>query len=565
MSSKPVCKYDGKCYRKNPLHFQEFCKNYSTNQALAHPVQHPKEVDYRIFDFYNKNREGIIKENPKINSSEISKFILKSWNSFSEEEQNHYEKNVEKLSEKLAKDQKDIPQHENYYIIIHCGCSKKTAICNNCFPKFQKYFDENVDTIINNLLDSNWNNIKTSRKNYKKHTSTENIESEETAVAQHYEDLFFKYLFLKKFELCKFLYLNLFQIDIDQNQISNSNYFFISGSLNKLPLISVKNTFLNYPLTEKVYSKLKEFSSKSPFGLKEKTIFDDSIRNSFEIDSKDISISNDFDLTNSNEFEILEIIRKQLAPNSKQISAELYKMVLYEKGSHFSVHKDTLRRKNHFATLVLFVPSNYEGGEFILEHNTFKKEFDFSIQKDNELKFNWLAFYTDCDHEIKELKNGNRITLTYNLYHNEEESFNFNELKSSSEYDKIYKPICDLLNVNQNIYFMLSHFYSKSSLKPEYLKGRDLEFYLWLKSKFEIEFCDSLSLNISVISETEIPNIEENNYGCNLENPTIIHPFIEANLPLLNYSGNIGTLGNFGAEELFLYYVSCGIRIIKKL
>ncbi len=29
----------------------------------------------------------------------------------------------------------------------------------------------------------------------------------------------------------------------------------------------------------------------------------------------------------------------------------------------------------------------------------------------------WAAFYSDCEHEVKELTAGHRVTLTYNLYH----------------------------------------------------------------------------------------------------------------------------------------------------
>ena len=28
----------------------------------------------------------------------------------------------------------------------------------------------------------------------------------------------------------------------------------------------------------------------------------------------------------------------------------------------------------------------------------------------------WAAFYSDCEHEVYEVKSGHRITLTYNLY-----------------------------------------------------------------------------------------------------------------------------------------------------
>lgn len=31
-------------------------------------------------------------------------------------------------------------------------------------------------------------------------------------------------------------------------------------------------------------------------------------------------------------------------------------------------------------------------------------------------KIQWAAFYSDCEHEVLEVKSGHRITLTYNLY-----------------------------------------------------------------------------------------------------------------------------------------------------
>lgn len=50
------------------------------------------------------------------------------------------------------------------------------------------------------------------------------------------------------------------------------------------------------------------------------------------------------------------------------IRLEFYKMVIYRPGDHFKEHKDTIRDVNHFGTLVILPPSEYEGNfyfEFI--------------------------------------------------------------------------------------------------------------------------------------------------------------------------------------------------------
>jgi hypothetical protein len=44
--------------------------------------------------------------------------------------------------------------------------------------------------------------------------------------------------------------------------------------------------------------------------------------------------------------------------------------------------------------------------------------FDWSTDPDGVASsaIQWAAFYSDCEHEVKEVTTGHRITLTYNLY-----------------------------------------------------------------------------------------------------------------------------------------------------
>jgi hypothetical protein len=50
----------------------------------------------------------------------------------------------------------------------------------------------------------------------------------------------------------------------------------------------------------------------------------------------------------------------------------------------------------------------------VVQHEGKRVEFDWSHQSASAIQ--WAAFYSDCEHEIKTITEGERITLTYNLY-----------------------------------------------------------------------------------------------------------------------------------------------------
>lgn len=49
-----------------------------------------------------------------------------------------------------------------------------------------------------------------------------------------------------------------------------------------------------------------------------------------------------------------------------------------------------------------------------VSHKGHEALFDWSNLDEAAIK--WAAFYSDCEHEVLEVKSGHRITLTYNLY-----------------------------------------------------------------------------------------------------------------------------------------------------
>ena len=68
-----------------------------------------------------------------------------------------------------------------------------------------------------------------------------------------------------------------------------------------------------------------------------------------------------------------------------------------------------------FATMIIFLPSRYTGGEIHLTHASKTQVIDFSASSLTSTAV--LAWYTDVLHEVKPVTSGYRLALSYNLIH----------------------------------------------------------------------------------------------------------------------------------------------------
>ncbi|KXJ88481.1 hypothetical protein Micbo1qcDRAFT_207207 [Microdochium bolleyi] len=98
----------------------------------------------------------------------------------------------------------------------------------------------------------------------------------------------------------------------------------------------------------------------------------------------------------------------------QSVVAELYKLNIYESPSgFFKSHVDTPRHETQFGSLVVCLPHPHQGGGLVVRHAGKDVTFDWSS---TEGAVQWAAFYSDCEHEILNVTEGARVTLTYNLY-----------------------------------------------------------------------------------------------------------------------------------------------------
>jgi hypothetical protein len=86
----------------------------------------------------------------------------------------------------------------------------------------------------------------------------------------------------------------------------------------------------------------------------------------------------------------------------------------------FKAHVDTPRSPAQFGSLVVCLPLSFAGGALEVRHKGKTVTFDWgstNTGSDGQSpSICWAAFYSDCEHEIREVTEGHRLTLTYNLY-----------------------------------------------------------------------------------------------------------------------------------------------------
>jgi len=241
----------------------------------------------------------------------------------------------------------------------------------------------------------------------------------------------------------------------------------------------------------------------APFGdmRTQTTVYDPSVRRAWEYA---LALSGG---SRSEGFLMTILIHIQQAFNQK-LNAMPYKLNVYGEGGFFKPHRDTpVDSKRSVATLVICLPSKFEGGEFIVQRKNSKiKVFDWAKHSGDENVIQWAAFFTDCVHEVKPVTKGNefnwkgmkfltflfpittgwRVTVTYtialeqygNLY-GDGHSVVDEEWEKSSPDDY---PLDDVLpHLRQAVKrlkgnrlgFLLSHKYTQPGLSKEMLKGVD--------------------------------------------------------------------------------------------
>ncbi|MBF8301410.1 MAG: hypothetical protein HW394_1780, partial [Acidobacteria bacterium] len=149
----------------------------------------------------------------------------------------------------------------------------------------------------------------------------------------------------------------------------------------------------------------------APYGRGQDTIVDTRVRKVWQLAPNEVRLSGKHwaDTLST----IVTRVSEGLGAHKNAVTAQLYKLLVYDKGGFFVSHRDTEKTAGMFATLVVVLPSAHRGGEVVIRHAGREAVVDLSTQEVSQLTY--AAFYADCEHEVRPIHEGRRVCLVYNL------------------------------------------------------------------------------------------------------------------------------------------------------
>ncbi|KAL9119935.1 MAG: hypothetical protein Q9187_003512 [Circinaria calcarea] len=246
---------------------------------------------------------------------------------------------------------------------------------------------------------------------------------------------------------------------------------------------------IGLPLSERLAVELAGICHQAPFGKGRKTVVDTTVRRTWELNPSQFEIRNPAwqDCVKN----AVQSVGKELGivGGMSSISAQLYKMLLYEKGAFFERHTDSEKAHGMFGTLVIALPSSHTGGEVEVIFNGQRKTL--STADASDFGYSYLAWYADVEHAVASITSGYRLVLTYNLVHS---APGVPQLAASlgNETLKLGNVLSLWKTSLENSYttcpkmlaYMLQHKYTDANLRYDHLKGMDR-----LKAQYLKEAC----------------------------------------------------------------------------
>ena len=198
-------------------------------------------------------------------------------------------------------------------------------------------------------------------------------------------------------------------------KVNRPGDFFVAGRVDfPAPRLEVEGVGpIALPLLTIQAGQLIEVATRAPYGHGSETIVDTSVRRTWQIEADRVRIGG------KHWSATLDGIVARAAEGlglAEPVTAALYKLLVYDKGSFFVSHRDTEKAPGMFATLVLALPSRSEGGQLVVRHRDREVRLDLACDEPSEIAF--AAFYADCVHEVLPVTAGCRATLVFNLLRN---------------------------------------------------------------------------------------------------------------------------------------------------
>ena len=228
---------------------------------------------------------------------------------------------------------------------------------------------------------------------------------------------------------------------------------------------------IGFPISPMQVREIIKISKKAPFGKGGQTITDTTVRSAWELNADLLSFHNE-DWKGFME-KIAGKVKTGLGIEDNAVTLSLYKLLIYEEGDFFLPHKDSEKEPGMFGTLIIGLPSVHAGGELAIRFADKEKIIDFSVPASN-YKIPYVAFFADCDHEVKPITSGYRAVLAYNLLQSPGAQ-KLGQLEMSSQIEQMATLLKSMSNSvsNKPKAILLEHQYTPANFSLNSLKHHD--------------------------------------------------------------------------------------------
>ena len=265
------------------------------------------------------------------------------------------------------------------------------------------------------------------------------------------------------------------RLEVALKAVDRPGDYFVAGRLQvAMPRMSVDRVgTVAFPILGDQASSLAAAAERAPYGRGPDTVLDPSVRDCWQIDAKHVHLSGT--RWKKTIRSILESVEDGLGCQRNALSAQLYKLLVYERGGFFSQHRDTEKVDGMIATLVVALPTAGTGGDLVIRHLGREVTVNLNVDEPGELAY--AAFYADCVHHTQPVDQGHRVSLVFNVIM---KSGATPTLSRAPDYSNRVDEIADVLSEwtetrlgPAKIVWLLDHEYSAAGLSQVTLKGLD--------------------------------------------------------------------------------------------
>ncbi|WP_200182830.1 2OG-Fe(II) oxygenase [Tomitella biformata] len=229
------------------------------------------------------------------------------------------------------------------------------------------------------------------------------------------------------------------------------------------------------------------------YGHGEDTLTDTTVRDSWEITPDQVRLGgptwqSHLDAALADLSETLGL------PAGSRLTAQLHSLLIYGKGQFFLPHQDSEKHDDMVASLVVTLPSTYTGGELVVDDAGHEQ-----VYRGSRTDLVLVAYYADRRHEVRPVRSGHRVTLTFNLLldrHAATLALGPTEQLAASLTEHFTSPATTTygreLGVPTRLAFLLDHEYTQAGLRGGRLKGADAKRVKLLRAAAEQAGCESV-------------------------------------------------------------------------